>query len=102
MSIAEDIDNTENVTTLRLIKGGKEPPSENWLIDMPEDKIFFVREKIPAGMVGKAPSPIVNEFTIDRKFKTVVRLVQYVDGKEIEVNVHALTFSRSMELVEVW
>jgi hypothetical protein len=74
--------------------GGKEPPTENWLLEMPEWTCFAAREQ-------NSRNPAVQEFEVLRKFERVVKLKQFhPTGEDIEIAVDSLVFSRYMTLVE--
>lgn len=95
--------NTNEKPKLELIRGdlyeeptlgGKEPPSENWLLELPEWTVFAAREQ-------NSRNPAVQEFEVLRKFERVVKLKQLAPkGEDIELAVDSLAFSRYMTLVE--
>ena len=92
----QEEDKEENkVTPFRLIQGGKEPPSENWLMGLTKDTVFLAREKHSKGID-------FNMYCVTFKFKVGVLLTwTLVDDKQVHVYVDSLRFSRNFDLVEI-
>lgn len=81
---------------LRLITGGGEPPEENWLKKLKPGEMFFVRE------TKDTTTPIAQCFEFCHEVgDTVAKVVQYYpDGREAELYVISLQFSRMYTLVD--
>ncbi len=80
---------------LRVVTGDKMDPPENWLHNLKVGSVFFAKDK------KDSTSAFCQCFELEQKFEKVVKLIQYFpDGREMELYVISLYFSRLFDYIE--
>lgn len=91
-----DLQPASNVVQLQLLPGGKEPPSDFWLLNFDIGTIFLSRNK------AEQRSFVLGEFAVYNKTeKAMLLLVNEGEARPRPVWVDPKKFSNTMELVEI-
>jgi hypothetical protein len=95
--IKPDDNEEENVVKFqpRIITGGKQPPSDYWLLNLPVGSVFLTKGK------AQAAGFALGEFHVVYKSDKAVHLMSNVEGPETHLWVDPMSFSNQFRLFEI-
>lgn len=90
-----------NIVDLEVIKGGKEPPEENWLRSLDPGTVFTCRIKPPKNVIlSPTQKAFLGEYHVARHTEKCTYLLSNLNNDEWTC-VHTLDFSRAFERIEI-